>query len=284
MGLLLDQFNRPTASDGVLDAERDRRMPDVGKNLPSAVADVQVPFPADWETALRAVNPKTDLHSWLLPYYYRLQDRWVLYDCVPRALIREDQLQAPGLTGRELLHALEGTAPRDLPHSLTTPFVSDVQHEMYRLHRVYARPYWVLQGDRGGHQVAYSPDQRNFLTECGLPDRPPAIGSLPACPFDERVIGQLQRLNRLYALNGSLDRLRASGSSDAAEVQRAIQDREVREVSLAMLEQQLGDLVEMVHTLGGRKDTSDMVISATGQAAKASEALAAYIETGDFIM
>lgn len=278
--LLLDQFNHPLVSD----AARDAALPEVGKNLPNSVADVHVPFPVDWERALREQNPKTEQHSWLLAYWYRAKERWVLYDCVPEALINPDQLQAPGMTGRELLRALRGAPPRDLPKAAINPFVSDAQHEMFRVHRVYARPFWVLQGDRGGHQVAYSPDQREFLTQCGRPDKPPAIGSLPACPLDGRVLAQLQRLNRLYVLNNDLSKLRASGSGDAAEVQRAMQDREVRDVSLKMLEQQLGEVVEMVHALGHRSDADGLTIDAAGQSAKASEALAAYIETGDFIM
>lgn len=278
--LLFDQFQRPLVSD----AARDEALPQVGVNLPNSVADVHVQPPADWETALRAISPKTDHHSWLFFYWYRAKERWVLYDGVPRSLILPDQQLGVGFTGRDFFRAVDGAPPRDLPKGQSTPFVSDAQHEMARVYGVYARPFWVLEGERGGHQYAYSPDQKEFLIQCGRSDRPPEIGSAPACPFDGRVIDQLQRLNRLYALNGNIDRLRASGSSEAAEIQRAINDREIRDVSLKMLEQQLGETVEMVRTLGGRKDAEGMTINAAGQAALAAEALAAYVETGDFIM
>lgn len=283
-GLVLDRRGNPIISDEALAVAMKQTLPGVGENLPNAVADVQVQAPADWERQLRELSPQTTEHSWLFFYWYRAKERWVLYDGVPVGLIEPKSLQAPGLTGAELLKALRGAPPRDLPGEQVNPFVSDTQHEMHRLYGVYARPFWVLQGDRGGHQVAFSPDQKEFLIQCGQSEKAPTIGSLPACPFDGRVIQQLQRINRLYALNNDVGLLRASGSSESAAVQSALRQRQIREVSLAMLEQQLGGLSEMVQTLGHRTETADAVIRADGKAAAASEALSAYIETGDFLM
>lgn len=277
---LVDQFNRRLESEAAAKAKD----PNVGVNLPNSVADISIEPPGDWEAQLRAISPKSVHHSWLHWYYYRAKDRWVLYDCNPAGLVKPDQMIRPGLMGSEWLALVQGPAPRDLHYSQRNAFVSDMQHAMYRLYDVDAVPFWVLQGDFGGHQYAFSPDQRMFLTETGRDTEPPRVGDLPACPFDGRVIGQLQRQNRLTALQGSIDALRQSGSSDYAEVQRLIQEREIREVSLQMLEQQLGEVGEMVHALGHRKNTRDEVEHRTGEAARASEALAAYIETGNFIM
>lgn len=277
---LFDQFGNPLAGDDAAE----RAMPDVAKNLPNSVADVHVAPPADWEMQLRAINPKTEVHSWLSFYWYRLHARWVLYDCVPRSLIRPEQQLGVGFTGRDFFKSVDGPPPRELMASQRHPSISDAQYEMHRVHRVYAKPFWVLEGAQGGHQVTFTPEQREHLTRIGAATAPPRIGSLPACGFDGKVVAQLQRLNRLYQLNGSLEALRKSGSADAWEVQMAIQDKEVRETSIAMLENQLGELGEMVHALGGRKDTQDSVIAAHGKAAQASEALAAYVETGEFIM
>lgn len=277
---LVDVFNRRLETD----ASRKARDPNVGSNLPNSVADVHLTPPSGWEDSLRVINPISPLHSWLRFYYYRTADRWVLYDCMPADLIPPDQPIHPGLMGHELLALLRGDAPRDRPSGQRTPWVSDAQHEMHRLHRVYAVPFWVLQGDTGGHQVAFDPQQRMHLTEMGLPTSPPTVGALPGCPFDGRVIAQLNRLNRLAALKGDVAKLRASGTAEAWDVQQALAEQEIRKVSLEMLEHQLGETTEMVQTLGHRKDTRDEVIHRPGEAAKASEALAAYIETGDFIM
>jgi hypothetical protein len=254
----------------------------MGKNRKNGVADVAT-FPA-WLPQLREISPITEQHSFLVPYWYRARERWVLYDGLPIELIDPKQPMGVGAMGHEVIQWLRGPAPRDLEDWQRSPWVSDVQHEMHRLYGVYARPFWVLQGESGGHQVRYSPEQVNFLTQCGAAMEPPAIGSLPPCPFDNRVTVQLQRLSRLVQLNGSVERLRKEGSSDAAEARLAADEKEIRRVSMAMLEAQLSSVGEMVASLGGRKNVSDSVIRADGQASKASEAIAAYIETGQYIM
>lgn len=285
MGILVDQFGHSLSGGGVsAPAERGFDKDDVGKNLTSSVMDVHKTPPFGWEEKLRAESPKSEHHSWLQFYYYRLKDRWVLYDLMPIRFVDPDKPIQPGLLGSELLAALRGRAPRDLSPSDRTPFVSDVQHEFHRLYQVYAVPWWVLEGENGGHQVAYNPIQRQHLTELNLPIHPPQIGSLPACPFDERVLKQIRRMNRLAKLGGNIDRLRNSGSPEAWAAEQDEMDREVRIASLEMLEQQLGETVEMVQRYGHRKDTRDSVIDAKGKAALASEALAAYVETGDYIM
>lgn len=283
-GGLVSWTGDPLLSEASREAHQTASIPTLSENLKNGVADVAIPFPEDWMTGLRSINPITTMHSWLLPYFYRAKQRWVLYDAVPVELIDPDAQQGPGLTGRELLQALTGDAPRDRPHGSSTPFVSDVQHEMHRVYRVYARPFWVLEGSNGGHQVAFSPEQKEFLIQCGKSDQTPRIGSLPACPFDGRVVQQLQRMNRLVALNNDVGRLRQSGSSAAADVQRALWDREIRETSLAMLEAQLGETVEMMQHYAHRSMTQDLVIDARGKASQASDALAAYVQTGEYIM
>ncbi len=186
--------------------------------------------------------------------------------------------------GFELLDALKGDAPRDRLQSKRLPFVSDAQHEMARVHGVYARPFWVLQGDTGGHQIRFSPEQQRFLTEIGAPIHPPAIGAMEACPFDGRVESQLRRLNRLTQLHGSIQELRASATGEAADQRLEQEQKEIREISLQMLEYQLGELTDRVRMAGHRKDTANMVIQAPGEAAKAKDALDIYRATGQYTM
>ena len=164
MGLLVDQFGQ--ALGGGVSAPAERGADDVGKNLPASVIDVYREPPADWLPMLRSVNPITQDHSWLQFYYYRLRDRWVLYDMMPIHLVDPDRPIQPGFMGSELLAALKGKPPRDLSPSDQTPFVSNVQHEFHRLYQVYAVPWWVLQGENGGHQVAYSPIQQIGRASC----------------------------------------------------------------------------------------------------------------------
>jgi hypothetical protein len=252
-----------------------------GANLPNSVADVSVPFP--WLADLRHVSPVTDQHSYLIPYWYRAGPRWVLYDAKPRALIQDDELQGGMIEGWALIEALEGPPPRELSEWKVCPFVSDVQHELYRLHRAYARPFWVLQGDAGGHQCSYEPWQVNVLQSKGLPDTPPAIGALPPCPFDGRVTAQLHRLNRLFQLGNSLRRLKASSSAAFATAEMDRIQAEIREAELAFVEQQMTPIVDMVRTLQKKSDYRDIpCYTAPGEAGRVADAFDEYRQTGNY--
>lgn len=260
--------------------------PAVGANLPNSVADVHRPFPADWMQRLREISPVTEQHSWLLPYWYRAGERWVLYDVMPRAQLPDDDTPiAPGMTGKELLERLEGPAPRDREGWDWCPYVSDVQHEMYRVHRVYARPFWVLQGHTGGHQVAFTPYQQNVCLAKRIDPKAPAIGSMPACPFDERVVTQLQRLNRIHQMDGSLERMRKSGTAEGADQATAEHEREIREAELAFLETQLTPLVDAALSVAKRSDARDhLQVVDPGAASAATEALQHYKQTGEYLL
>ena len=209
-----------------------------GENLPNAVADVAVLPPDGWEQALRAVNPITTIYSHLRFYWYRAKARWVLYDCVPKCLMPEDG-SPPGvpMEMKELLGYLNGPPARELGEN-ACPFVSDVQHEFWHRYGVYARPYWVLQGDRGGHQVKFSPWQTNVAMKKGLPHEPPAIGTLPFAPFDNRTAHQLNHFNRLHALDDRLEHLMASGSREAMQAEMDAIQKEIRLAETAFIEQQ----------------------------------------------
>lgn len=254
-----------------------------GANLPNSVADISVQFPEDWMLALRQVSPVTTLHSYLIPYWYRAGQRWVLYDAKPRCLIEDDELQGGLITGQELLAALEGPPPRMLESWQVCPFVSDVQHELYRLHKVYARPFWVMQGESGGHQVQFDPWQANLLSVKGLPTEPPAIGSLQPCPFDNRVIHQLQRLNRLHQLGNDLERLKDSALPEYAQMETDRIQRDIRDAEMQFIEQQITPLVEMTSTIQKSSDYQDLIMySKPGAAAVAKDALQEHMETGHF--
>lgn len=259
----------------------------MGKNLPNSVADCRVAFP--WMDDLRNVSPITDRFSFLVPYWYRSGQRWVLYDGVPRCLIKDDELQGGPLTGKELVAFLEGPAPRDCHEDDRSNYVSDVQHELYRLHRVYARPFWVLQGEHGGHQVNFSPWQQNVLIAKGLSADAPMIGSLPPCPFDQRAIAQLNHLNRLHQMDDRLEKLQASSSVEWANAEMEKVQREIREAEMQFIERQMQPIVDMSMSLvqgaNTRSEHDDQIIRvAPGMAARAHDAYQQYRETGDFTM
>lgn len=262
--------------------KRAARNIDAGKNVPNAVADVQVV--PDWLADLRAVSPMSTLHSYLMPYWYRAGQRWVLYDVLPIAAIDDELDTGSGVNGAELKAIMAGPRPSELPRDVP---VSDTQHEMFRAWGGFARPYWVLQGDSGGHQVNFSPDQASALLRMGLPAEPPRIGSLPPCPFDNRVAQQLRHLNRLHQFQDSIDRLRASGSADAARAETERIERMVRESEMAFIEAQMRPVVDMSMSLARgantRSEHDDQLMHVeSGMASRAKDAYDRYKETGDW--
>lgn len=260
-------------------------------NMANGVADVSVPFPEDWMQKLREVSPVSETTSWLLPYYYRAAERWVLYDALPARLIPDTDDVALGnlITGADFHKIMNGPRPseREDHKDVSVWPISDVQHEMYRLHKVYARPFWVLQGDAGGHQVAFTPQQAAYLVAIGKPDRPPTIGSLPACPLDNRVLSQLHALNRLHQMEDSIERLRKSGSREWADAEQARMDRDIRQAEMQFIEAQMSPVVDMAMSLvrgsNTRSEHRDQIVDVTpGIAARAKDAYARYAETGDY--
>lgn len=169
--------------------------------------------PDAWETALRAISPITSAHSYLTFKWEhvlgrvkgRWQDRsrWVLYECQPAWAI------APGLRA-----LLEAPPPRLLPPGQAyarRQFVDDWAHEYYRLHRVFARPFWVLQGRNGGTPAGYALREQEILRALGEPVDPPPVGTLPYAPFDDRAVRQILMRDQLLRAEMDLDALVETG-------------------------------------------------------------------------
>lgn len=265
----------------IVDAGAAERRARIGQS----VADVSIPFPKEWTALLRDVSPVTTIHSYLLPYWYRVGQRWVLYQCLPRELILPDVPVCYGLTGSEFLERVEGLAPRDRPEWDYCAYISDVQHEFYRLHNVYARPFWVLQGDTGGHCVAFEPWQQQLLAAQQLPPKPPQIGTLDPCPFDQRTVAQLRRLNRLEQMRGNLDVLRKTGTREGGDILIEHRQKQIREAELQFLEDQMAPLLDAAKSVHHRADSTDhLCYVQPGTAGRASEALEVYRETGQFTL
>ena len=263
--------------------KREARKAQAGMNLANSLADLDVPFP--WEAELRAFSPIVEKVSHLRAYWYRAGARWVLYECIPLALLPDDdRLVRVDLSGAELFAAIKGKPQRMRADDEEPSPISDLQHAMATRWKVWAGPFWVLQGDKGGHQVKLDPWQQNLAIAKGLSGETPVIGSLPACPFDQRTRDALLVRNRLIALNNRLDLLQQSGSREANQVMMDQLQREIREAEMALIEQQMEPLVEMTSTLAKSTDFANGVIHVPGLAGKAKDAYAQYRETGDFTL
>lgn len=159
--------------------------------------------PPEWEIRLREVSPISEEHSWLAIRWYAEAERWVLYECVPNQFINQ------GIRAE-----LEGAHPDTLEQ--WARIVSPYQWEMYRKHRVHARPCWVIQGSKGGHKVEFDPADQELCRAVGLPTEPAAPGALPYAPFDERVVQQIVNMSKLVrAKNDLAEFKRRHGTADA---------------------------------------------------------------------
>lgn len=250
----------------------------VGENIKNSIADLSIEFP--WEGDLRRISPIASAYSHLRAYWYRAKARWVLYDVLPSEAIEDEMDTGSGLTGYELRQIMNGVKIEDRDDDVP---ISPVQQAMWHQWGGYARPFWVLQGEHGGHQVRFSPQQSSALLRMGLPPEPPPLGSLPPCPFDNRAIAQLQHLNRLHQFEDSIERLRKSGSTEFAKAEEARIEQEVREAEMKFVESQVRPLVEMASSLRQRTEMeSELVMVEPGLAAKAKDAYDRYKETGEY--
>lgn len=204
-----------------------------GDAAPTAKEDVVTlwdrPVPAEWERRLREISPVSEVHSWLALKWHPAIERWFVYEMVPDAFID---------TGFRA--ELQGEHPHQLEEwaRIVTPY----QWEMYRQHKVHARPCWIIQGTHGGHKVAFDAIDQELLRAMGKPTSPPEFGSLPYAPFDERVVKQLvERSKLVQAKNNLADFRRKHGTTDAHK--RTYRDalEQARERYVAYINEQFAD-------------------------------------------
>lgn len=199
--------------------------------------------PAEWVRRLREISPVSELHSWLAFRWVADYQRWVIYECLPEAFVWEAYLAE-----------LRGPDP-DLPGTVNAFPISHYQWQMYREHKVHARPAWVLQGSHGGHVASFTKEQAILCRLANehrpegvvgaFPDRPPAPGDLDPCAFDERTVAQLLRMNKLAAHGNDLAAYRkAHAGAAGVKRQRSEAEKQMRRQMLAWLNDQLEEPLE----------------------------------------
>jgi len=82
-------------------------------------------------------------------------------------------------------------------------FISDAlvtrqEWELFRMLKAIPKIFWIIQGAHGGHKRVFDPLEQKYLAMAGLPTDPPAPGALPYAEFDQNVLFQLARRQRLH--------------------------------------------------------------------------------------
>jgi len=203
------------------------------------------------------------------------RSRWVLY-----------QAQPAWALSNELRSMLEQAPPRLIrdpgQRYARSTTVDDYAHEMYRVHRIFPRPFWVLQGRQGGVPAGYTEIEQRILKEMGEPVDAPPVGALPYCGFDWRVCEQILMRDKLLAADMTVDDI-----TDPSRILNGVRTEEAegaQDGRRAFVEWFKGTLAPGADFLTWytRRSESDMQLrkATRGEMVAAREAEDTYIETG----
>jgi hypothetical protein len=159
-----------------------------------------------WRVKLRIMRPLTDTTEglsivWEPGDVWEPVQRWMIYGVIPRRAIPAD-----------VLKQLQGEHPRSRGHGCfpgfclcarpqhrwvggPAPLITRTQWLLFRETGGWARPLWVVQGDKGGHKRRFTEWESRLSKLVGGPAQPPFPGALAYAEPDERTWANLQ----LYA-------------------------------------------------------------------------------------
>lgn len=197
----------------------------------------------DWQAELARIAPRSDHLSWLHLQWvpgdpWQPVHRWIVFQMIPRSHI-------PAF----MLPDLQGPNPRWFGHwdTVLQAFVQErsftidsLQWTLFRRYGCLARPFWVIQGNQGGHRRRFDHWERvvvEMVTGMKNAD-PPAPGDLPYAEPDERTIAKLGELDRLRRYKAAI--AWGERSPEQVEAADAEQLKEIR----AWVWQWLGGQIE----------------------------------------
>jgi hypothetical protein len=170
---------------------------------------------------------------------------------VGRALSTHRALHPARGINADILAELKGPPPskrgnyydRVLGRFVRNPDVNITERawNLYQQFGCWGRPFWVIQGDKGGHKRWFSSIEKKFLKLAGLPADPPVPGDLPYADFDERVMEQLRRHDRLQAVHGNLKRFKAE-NTELWEQRKDEAEKEFRRQLVTWLKEQVAEI------------------------------------------
>lgn len=226
--------------------------------------------PAEWTAALRTIDPIRASTSYLDFVWYSPGQRFVLYEFVPAFDVDPD-----------VLHELRSLdAPPVKYGVLTDRLVSGLQWELFQSTGRFALPCWVLQGSKGGHLVTYDRMTQKACQMAGLPVTPPGVGDLPPCPFDNRAIRQILKMNKLHEARNDIDAFVRANTKAARAKKEEERMRQFRAEMLQWLQDQAEEPAE--HFLRAMRTGEADVLPVSSRDWKATDEQASetYVNTG----
>lgn len=199
--------------------------------------------PEDWEKQLAEFSPPTSRFKWLKTiweagYPWEPVERFMIYEMVPSHGVAEEileQLQDPHPPS---MHGNYFDTVKD--EFILNPdcLITERAWHMYRETGCWGRPYWVIQGDKGGHKRWFTRVEKMYLRLAGLPPAPPAPGDLPFAEPSDLVMKKLQQHDLLRGIHNS-QRFAAGAAQDAWKAMEAEQEREFRKKLVEWLHDQV---------------------------------------------
>jgi hypothetical protein len=228
--------------------------------------------PKQWEDELAEISPSQSRFIWLKLIYeegypWEPVERYMIYQMTP------ERLMTKGTMMEYILEQLKDPDPPSahgnyydtvLEEFVRNPdcLITERAWHLYRETGCWGRPYWVIQGEKGGHKRWFTTVEKQLLRLAKLPTEPPAPGDLPYAEWDERVKKNLQILDMLRGEHG--ERRRAAAVAKGHSVQEEHekeQQLELRKRLVAFLHEQVNEIAPDAHQAmlkvdAGRKQTT----------------------------
>jgi len=186
--------------------------------------------PPAWQARLDQIFPPNDRISWLKLVWVAADEVLVRrpngfdevkVDAVQRWVVFQMTRQVPS----SVRSFLEGPPPH--PKRNQIPVMRE-QWDLYRDFKCYAQPYWIVQGERGGHKRRFTKHEQKLLKAQRLPTEPPEAGSKDPrwgyAPFDERVMNKLIAFDHVQFWNRAIEYDERGADQLEAEERQAAQD------------------------------------------------------------
>ena len=241
-------------------------------------------IPEEWEKWLADFSPPTNRFQYLKiihepGYPWEPIDRFIIYLMVPARFVMDEvleQLQHP-LPPSEMGNYYDHT----LGEFVRNPdcLITERAWNLYRETECWGKPYWVIQGNNGGHKRWFSTAEKKLLKLAGLPSEPPEVGSLEFAEFDERVKKQLVAQDLLKSVHARLKGARSQITAQGM-LRQERQERELREGLTKWLFAQVADIAPDVHKSLERLDAPRGDFDPKEIERLAEEAEESFIETG----
>jgi hypothetical protein len=250
---------------------------------------VQMAVPPEWTAQLAELSPPTNRFKWLKllfepGYEWEPCERLFIYEMTPARAMNGSML---GAILEQLQHPAPPSAMGNYYDSVKGEFVrnpdcliTERAYWLYQETQCWGRPYWVIQGEKGGHKRWFSPIEKKFLKLAGLPSSPPEPGDLPYAPFDERVLNALRTHDLLQGEHGGIKRQKALLGPTSHSARLAAEEERFRTALVKWLGEQVAEVAPDVEKAFKRSKGNHSDRSAAEMDEAAEQAEEQFIRTG----